>query len=513
MKNIITILVLSCTWLCSAQLFNPQKKEMTEKFFPEFEVEINTPAFDKKKGFTKYDEMMPFLQKLVDSHKDIAEMTFIGKSQKGRDIPYIHINKKSGVNDKVKVWIQAGIHGNEPASSEGVLYLIEQLLNNSEYSNYLDQLEIGIIPMANIDGYNKQDRYAANGLDLNRDQTKLMVQESVYLKKAFTDFGAEVALDFHEFQPFRKDYLEMGEFGYSNPYDVMLLYTGNLNVPKELRDLTQFGFIKNTKDLLATHNLTSHDYYTTADVHGFTVFNQGSVNARASATSYALSNCVSTLVEVRGIDLGRTSFKRRIMTTFYIAVSYMNTAMENKTELRRILKQSEESGNDVVVSSKREASRSELEFIDIASNTKVKEEVNLRDALKSHPVLKRDMPTAYIVLPEHTALIEKLKVLGVEAQELKEAQDIEVESYKVVKYKRDARKYEGMNRQDVTTEKVTETKNFPAGTYIIYTSQKNRGLAFETLEPEADNSFISFGVLRTNLGEELPIYRYMKSKL
>ncbi|WP_417354531.1 M14 family zinc carboxypeptidase [Flavobacterium sp.] len=513
MKNIITILVLSCSWFCSAQLFNPQKKEMTEKFFPEFEVEIKTPAFDKKNGFTKYDEMMPFLQKLVDSHKDIAEMTFIGKSQKGKDIPFIHINKKSAVNDKVKVWVQAGIHGNEPASTEGILYLIEQLLNNTEYSKLLDELEIGIIPMANIDGYNKQDRYAANGMDLNRDQTKLMVQESVYLKKTFTDFGAEVALDFHEFQPFRRDYLEMGTFGYSNPYDVMLLYTGNLNVPEELRDITQNKFIQNTKDLLATYKLTSHDYYTTSDVHGFTVFNQGSVNARASATSYALSNCVSTLVEVRGIDLGRTSFKRRIMTTFYIAISYMNTAIENKTKLREVLQQSETSDNEVVVLSKREASRSQLDFIDIESNTLVKEEVNLRDALKSQPVLKRDMPTAYIILPEQTALIEKLKVLGVDAVQLTTAKDIEVESYKIVKYKREARRYEGMHRQDVTTEKVTGTKSFPVGTYIVYTSQKNKGLAFETLEPEADNSFVSFGVLKTNLGEELPIYRYMKSKL
>ena len=32
------------------------------------------------------------------------------------------------------------------------------------------------------------------------------VPESNYLKKAFSNFGAEVAIDFHEYRPFRKEY-------------------------------------------------------------------------------------------------------------------------------------------------------------------------------------------------------------------------------------------------------------------------------------------------------------------
>ena len=39
---------------------NPQSKKLTKKFFPDPNIEINTPAFNKKKGFTKYDEMMTF---------------------------------------------------------------------------------------------------------------------------------------------------------------------------------------------------------------------------------------------------------------------------------------------------------------------------------------------------------------------------------------------------------------------------------------------------------------------
>ena len=46
------------------------------------------------------------------------------------------------------------------------------------------------------------------------------------------------------------------------------------------------------------------------------------------------------------------------------------------------------------------------------------------------------------------------------------------------------------------------------GDYIISMNQKNSALAIEVLEPEAPNSFISFGLIKTELNHELPIYRY-----
>ena len=66
-----------------AQL-NPQSKKITDKFFPDPNIEINTPAFDKKKGFTKYDEMMVFLKEKIANHKDEVTLDFVGESQKGK---------------------------------------------------------------------------------------------------------------------------------------------------------------------------------------------------------------------------------------------------------------------------------------------------------------------------------------------------------------------------------------------------------------------------------------------
>ncbi|RNL82078.1 peptidase, partial [Sinomicrobium pectinilyticum] len=346
MKNLIVLFLILSGTVCSAQLFNPQSKDITSEYFPDFETDIHTPAFRKKRGFTTYSEMMSFLEPLVRQHQKLTELSYIGKSQKGLSIPQLVLTNPESSQAKIKVWIQAGIHGNEPASTEGVLYLIQRLLEDESYRVLLDKLEIGIIPMANIDGFNKQLRHAANGLDLNRDQTKLVAPESVALKQAFTNFGAEVALDFHEFRPFRRDYLQMGTFGLTNAYDVMFLYTGNLNVSDTLRAYTRTPFVNNAEKLLKDNGLRTHAYFTAADHQGYTVFNQGSVNARSSATSYALSNCVSTLVEVRGIGLGRTSFKRRTMTTFLTALSYIQTAAAESGSIKKVLQKSLEQLNN-----------------------------------------------------------------------------------------------------------------------------------------------------------------------
>ena len=248
--------------------------------------------------------------------------------------------------------MQGGLHGDESASTEGMLYFLYKVLNDKDYTNLLDNLDIAVVPMANIDGYLKEDRYSANGLDLNRDQTKLMAQETVVLKKAFTDFNPELGLDFHEYRPFRKDFAEMGNFGVTSAYDAMFLYSGNLNVPLNLRKITDTLFVENAKIKMIENGFKPRNYITTQKYEGNIEFNQGSNSARSSATNYALNNMISTLFEIRGVGIGKTSFKRRIGITFLIAISYLETASSNTELIKNEIEIANNLTNDVVVTSK-----------------------------------------------------------------------------------------------------------------------------------------------------------------
>ena len=119
-------------------------------------------------------------------------------------------------------------------------------------------------------------------------------------------------------------------------------------------------------------------------------------------------------------------------------------------------------------------------------------------------------PKAYLILPEQKALIEKLTILGLEVEQVKEETSYEVESYLVTEYRIDLERYEGVHRQYVSTETNVITKPFPEGTYILSLNQPKGNLGIEVLEPEAPNSFVRFEVLETALGEELPVYRLMR---
>ena len=81
MKAKITVLLVF-SFLWGMAQFNPQSKAITEKFFPEKEIEINTPAFQKKKGFTTYEELMAFLDKQVAEHPELINYSFIGKARR-----------------------------------------------------------------------------------------------------------------------------------------------------------------------------------------------------------------------------------------------------------------------------------------------------------------------------------------------------------------------------------------------------------------------------------------------
>jgi len=503
-------LVFISAFMISATLWSqisPQSKKVTKTFFPDYEALDNTtPALQKKKGYTNYSELMAFLNNLVDKHPDIVQLRYIGESQKGKKIPLLSLNKTSST-PKIKVWMMGGLHGNEPASTEGMLYFLDKILNDLEVSYLLDKIELAVVPMANIDGYLKQSRYAANGLDLNRDQTKLMAPESIVIKQAFSDFNPEVALDFHEYRPYRKDFAQLSNFGITALYDAMFLNSGNLNVPKNLRLLTQSLFIDNAEQVLDENNFNHHPYISTKKYSGDIHFNQGSTNARSSATNFALTNTISTLFEIRGVGIGKTAFKRRVYITYLMALSYMETSFNNIELIKDEIRKATDQTNAVVVTSLKSIYKDSIQAIDLDTNAVIDLEVTIRDGLKAKPNIVRDRPKAYLIDYNETLLIDKLKTLGVEIDTLMHDQDYFVETYKVSEYKRATKKYEKMNLQTIKTEISYQNIQFPKGTFKISMQQRRSNIVAEVLEPEAPNSFVSFGVLKTEKNQRLPIYR------
>ena len=517
MKKTLTILIF-LPFLAFSQILplNPQPKKIADKFFSDFDVDIKTPAFNSdnyEKGFTNYEEMMTFLNDLQNSNKSLMSIRFIGESQKGKKIPLVTINNsKINSNKKIKFWMQGGLHGDEPASTEGVLLIIQKLLIDSKYKKYLDRFHFEIVPMANIDGYERNYRNAINGLDLNRDQTKMRIPETKYLKRAFTEFGAEIAIDFHEYRPIRRDFAKFSSFGIASAYDVLFHYSSNLNVSVENRLITKNLFVSNASKELSSIGLENREYMTTRKYKGDIHFRQGTTTAISSTSSFALTNCISTLVEIRGVGIKKTSFKRRVMSTFYVGMSYIKTADENFAKVKSVVKKISNLDNDIVVKAKPKIKNMTIKAIDIAENKKIDLEILMQDLHDLDVEITRKRPVGYLVPKNLVEVIERLDVLGIEMSEVENEREVVVEKYLVIDYFKEPVKYEGIYKQEILTESVKEQITLSKDYLIVKLNQKHSNLAIEVLEPETVSSFVSLNVVNTEIGQILPYLRIIEYK-
>ena len=131
---------------------SPQLTQTTEKFFPEYTaLPKATPALQKEKGYTNYVEMMAFLDTLRLKFPQKIHISFLGNSKNGLAIPIAVIGNSQN-SDRVHIWMQGGLHGDEPAGTESILLFMHELLQNDSLNYLFDKCVFAFVPMANIDG-------------------------------------------------------------------------------------------------------------------------------------------------------------------------------------------------------------------------------------------------------------------------------------------------------------------------------------------------------------------------
>lgn len=512
--NAIVLLLLSN--LLSAQI---QSEKMTEKFFPDPPFKIQTPTNQKPfdQGLCTYSEMMTFLTSKVKEHPASVHLEMLGKTPKGIEIPILYFG--DGKNPKkLKIWLQGGIHGNEPAGTEGLFMLINHLLETPEGAILLKKMDIAILPVANIDGYIAQKRTSADGYDLNRDQTKFADPMSPVIKSAFIKWNPEASFDFHEYTPLQKKgtegILNGNSAGY---YDVLFLPSGNLNVPECLRKISTDLFETNAEKALDEKGYSHNFYFTPSEKAGDVVLAKGGNNPRSSSTNYALANSISMLVEIRGIGLGRTSYARRTYCTFLVAKSMLETAAVNfkevKKAVRKAVKETIKRKNEIAVTADESLTSYPVKFIDTSTNEAVTLDMKVYDALLPVATLTRKRPVAYLLTPECKAEVAKMEILGIRVTNTDKPMTLSVESYTISSYMEEKIKWEDIYPVIVQSKLTSSMKSFPAGSFVVELDQKNANYAVILLEPEAENGFVNMAITKTALGNELPFYRLEKGKL
>lgn len=116
--------------------------------------------------------------------------SIIGHSESGLPIYCIRIGTGA---TRVLMWSQ--MHGNESTTTKSLFDLIRFFNTNPDW---LDQLQLSIIPILNPDGAKAYTRVNANQVDLNRDAIDLSQVESRVLRAAFDQFSPDYAFNLHD---------------------------------------------------------------------------------------------------------------------------------------------------------------------------------------------------------------------------------------------------------------------------------------------------------------------------
>lgn len=472
----------------------------------------NSPTLSKpiEEGLASLNEIENYLELLVDSHPDKVKFEKIGVTPKGNDVCVLYFG--SGKNKKkVKVWIQAGLHGNEPAGSEAACMLAEYLLNTPEGNLLLSKVDLALIPVSNPDGYIIHSRKSGSGLDLNRDQTKLSDPVSCLLKQSYAEWGPEVTLDIHEFNPIRKEFSLFRGNDAAIANDVLFLISGHLNIPIGLRNLSNGLFRQEAEKTLKENGYSSGFYFTSRVKDGVVYAVKDAQSPQSSSTSQALSNAISFFTEIRNAGSDRGAFYHRAESGFLVARSLLQTVYMNHNKVKKAvyaaIKETREGKKDICVTFQAKQIECPITFLDLVTKERFTQHLPTFDALQLKPLLIRKRPRIYILSDTCLAEVEKLRILGIKVERAKNSFTALVQKYMVTGCKRADKEWENIYPLEVSTLLIKEKKFFPAGTFIVDVLQKNANLAISLLEPEAANGFVSFGVTKAILNDELPIYR------
>lgn len=145
-----------------------------------------------------------------------------------------------------------------------------------------------------------------------------------------------------------------------------------------------------------------------------------------------------------------------------------------------------------------------LEMVDIEKGQTTQVPVRFHSASDAVPVLTRERPTAYLILPGHEGVEKKLRTLGFKSVTLPAGMKVPVQAYQVTK-----REEKSKTDIQLETKLVDKKRQPPKGTKVYVTAQPQTNLLSLALEPESKDSYMSSGFIASKTGDELPVYRFV----
>ncbi|RGP81076.1 hypothetical protein FLONG3_865 [Fusarium longipes] len=497
--------------------------ELVAANFPDVNITLRSPAFlnpekvparfaNGTEGPTDLIELDYFIRNLAKKHDWMTYESAAFQSEEGRAIPYLFLSLPgtNSTSNKLRVYLQAAIHGNEPAADESVLAFLGKMDAEPEWAaSILEKMDIKILPRYNVDGVAYFQRQLASNLDPNREHLKLMRGQSREIKRLVGEWNPHIALDMHEFTA-----PTVYGGNYQHGSDALLSGGINPNIHPAIREQLLDFFIPAVGEELEAHGLRWEPYVTGASnrTEGSTIrFTEAVTEARTGRNAVGLTQTISFLLEMRGIRLANQHFQRRVATALIKIQTILELARDNADKVKSIVEDAREefinSDEDIVITDSYVPENRTFTMIDQRNGSVVQVPIDFRRTTPSVANLTRARPEAYIIPRTWIDVAQRLEILGLKVDKMDYEFRQTLETLVIESSVVEPELYEGTYLNTVTTNTTTREVVLPVGSFYVSTRQQNAALAFIALEPENIDSYVKFNIIPVETGMEYPIFR------
>jgi len=485
-----------------------------------------------------YDETADFFRRL-DSASEFASLQVFGKSPQGRDLHCLIVSKDKAftpeaahATGKVILLVQNGIHAGEIEGKDASMILLRDILITKERASLLDSVIFLVIPIINPDGHENTRRYTrsnqygpenagfrttAQRYNLNRDYMKADAVEmrawlrlwQTWLPDFFID---DHVTDGHDWQ----HVISYTISWHPNAAPELRAWTNKFFDPEFTASCRQAGYPA-FPYAFPLHNDLRGAYGTYVD------------SPRLSTGYTVLWNRPGLLIEMHSLK----DYKTRVLGNR----AALSTVADILYRHKSALKQAIASADTTTLAGLREPYP--LSFEPDGDST-MREILGYSYRMDSsrvtggkyphwdHKSLTTDTipffgsyrakktvipPRAYIIPREWSDQIGRLALHGVAMGVLKAPATLKVQCYHLDSASWGHESYEGHVRVSYKVTMRDTSITYPAGTVVVDLRQRPARVAIQALEPEGQDSFISWGLWNTVFEQKEYMESYISDPL
>ncbi len=492
---------------------------------------------------SRYDEVVAFLEAAEQAAPGMLHLTTFGYTYEGRPLPLAVWGRVADASPeavlasgKTRVYVQGNIHAGEVEGKEATLALVRDLVNG-RHREWADSLVLLIAPIYNADGNERVNlvnrphqhgpvggmgqRPNAQGLDLNRDHTKLDSPEAHSLLRMAGRYDPHVWLDLHAtngtYHAYHLTYSP--PLHPSTPASITDLLRGDWlpAVTGEIRrkdgwDIYYYGNVPNPESTWAAAPGAERGWYT---------FDH---RPRFGSNYAGLRNRFGILSEAYAY----LTFRERVETTRRFVEEVLDYAHAHAGQIRRVTEAADRAsvvGQPLALRARPRRSPQPVEILMGAvreERNPYSGEVMMRRLDVRRPERMPEYgtfeateteraPRAYLIPPSLATVVERLGAHGVRFRALERPARVRVEEFRIDSAQAAAREFQGRRERTLFGRYAAAAEHeVPAGTLVVPVDQPLGRLVFVLLEPRSDDGFANWGLMDEAL-EDARAYPVLRS--